>query len=195
MVCAAKHDGSPRRTVDYGPLNTHCPRQTHHTVNPWHLATSIPEQKRKTVLDNWHGYHSLPLASEEDRALTTFVTPWGRYRYCTAPQGLRSSGDGFTDRMDRLFEDFERSRRCVDDTLFFDDTIEQQFFRTCEFLDRCGEHGIIINPTKFQFAEMEVDFVGFKVSATGVRPTDSFIETILSFPSPKTSQMSGAGLA
>ena len=184
MVCAAKHDGSPRRTVDYGPLNTHCPRQTHHTVNPWHLATSIPEQKRKTVLDNWHGYHSLPLASEEDRALTTFVTPWGRYRYCTAPQGLRSSGDGFTDRMDRLFEDFERSRRCVDDTLFYDDTIEQQFFRTCEFLDRCGEHGIIINPAKFQFAEMEVDFVGFKVSATGVRPTDSFIETILSFPSP-----------
>ena len=184
MVIAAKHDGSPRRTVDYGPLNSHCPRQTHHTVNPWQLATSIPEQKRKTVLDNWHGYHSLPLASEEDKALTTFVTPWGRYRYCTAPQGLRPSGDGFTDRMDRLFENFERSRRCVDDTLFFDDTIEQQFFRTCEFLDRCGRHGIIINPAKFQFAEMEVDFVGFRVSATGVRPTDSFIETILSFPSP-----------
>ena len=57
MVCAAKHDGSPRRTVDYSQLNTYCPRQTHHTVNPWHLATSIPEGKRKTVMDNWHGYH------------------------------------------------------------------------------------------------------------------------------------------
>ena len=72
----------------------------------------------------------------------------------------------------------------MDDTLLFDNTIEEQFFRTCEFLEHCGKHGIIINPKKFQFAEMEVDFVGFRVSATGVRPTDTFIEAILSFPSP-----------
>lgn len=26
-----------------------------------------------------HGYHSLPLATEEGRALTTFITEWGRY--------------------------------------------------------------------------------------------------------------------
>ena len=81
-------------------------------------------------------------------------------------------------------QDVARSRRCVDDTLLFDNTIEEQFFRTCEFLERCGKHGIIINPKKFQFAEMEVDFVGFRVSATGVRPTDTFLEAILSFPSP-----------
>ena len=30
---------------------------------------------------------------------------------------------------------------------------------------------------------MEVDFLGFRISATGVRPTDSFLEAILSFPS------------
>ena len=62
--------------------------KTHHTVNPWHLATLIPEHKCKMVLDNWHSYHSLPLASEEDKALTTFITPWGRHRYRMAPQGL-----------------------------------------------------------------------------------------------------------
>jgi hypothetical protein len=184
MVVVPKHDGSPRRTVDYGAVNTHCPRQTHHTPSPWLLASSVPEGMRKTVCDNWHGYHSLPLASEEDRDLSTFITPFGRFRYLTGPQGLRPVGDGFTDRMDRTFEDFERTRRCVDDTLLYDQTIEQQFFRVCEFLDRCSANGIILNPAKFQFAEMEVEFVGFTVTATGVRPTKEFLDNILSFPTP-----------
>ena len=42
MVVVAKHDGSPRRTVDYRNLNKHTPRQTHHTPSPWSLASSIP---------------------------------------------------------------------------------------------------------------------------------------------------------
>ena len=184
MVCTSKPDGSVRRCVDYGPVNTHCPRQTHHTPSPWHLAASVPEKTRRTVLDNWHGYHSLPLATEKDRNLTTFITPWGRYRYLTAPQGLKPSGDGFTDRMDSLFSDFERSRRCVDDTLLYDDSIEAQFFRTCSFLDRAARHGIILNPAKFQFAELEVNFVGFRLTATGPRPTDEFLNSIRSFPTP-----------
>ena len=184
MVCTPKHDGTPRRTVDYGPVNTHCPRQTHHTPSPWNLAASVPEGTRKTVLDNWHGYHSLPLATEADKDLTTFITPWGRYRYTTAPQGLKPSGDGFTDRMDSLFSEFERSRRCVDDTLLYDDSIESQFFRTCAFLDLAAQHGIILNPDKFQFAEMEVDFVGFRLTATGPRPTDDFLQGIRNFPTP-----------
>ena len=184
MVCTPKHDGTPRRTVDYGPVNTHCPRQTHHTPSPWHLAASVPEGTRKTVLDNWHGYHSLPLATEADKDLTTFITPWGRYRYATTPQGLKPAGDGFTDRMDSLFSDFERSRRCVDDTLLYDESIESQFFRTCAFLDKAGQHGIILNPDKFQFAEVEVDFVGFRLTATGPRPTDEFLQGIRTFPTP-----------
>ena len=184
MVVTPKQDGEPRRTVDYSPVNVHCPRQTHHTPSPWTLASSVPEGVRKSVFDNWHGYHSLQLASEQDRDITTFITQFGRFRYLTAPQGLKSSGDGFTDRMDRLFQDTERSRRCVDDTLIYDDTIEQQFHRSCEFLDRCASNGIILNPKKFQFAEKEVEFVGFTITETGIRPTKSFLNSIMSFPSP-----------
>ena len=36
----------------------------------------------------------------------------------------------FTDCMDRLFKDFERSRWCINDPLLFDDSIEQLFFGT-----------------------------------------------------------------
>ena len=184
MVVVAKHDGSPRRTVDFRHLNKFTPRQTHHTQSPWSIASSIPEGVYKTSFDCWHGYHSLQIA-EEDRDKTTFITPWGRYRYLTLPQGVLCAGDAYTDRMDRLFENFERMNRCVDDTAIWDDTIEQQFFRSCQFLERCANNGIILNAKKFQFAAEEIDYLGFKVTMTGVQPPTEFLDNILSFPTPR----------
>ena len=184
MHITAKADGSPRRVVDYQEVNKASPRQTHHTPSPWLLVSSIPGGVRKSCFDAWHGYHSLPLATEADRAATTFITPWGRFRYQTCPQGFLSAGDGYTDRMDRLLEDVERKRRCIDDTLLFDNTIEEAFNRACEFLDLCGKNGVILNPKKFQFAEEKVDFVGFTVTSSGVQPTKDFVASIMDFPTP-----------
>ena len=51
MHITPKADGSPRRVVDYGLLNKHAPRQTHHTQPPWSIAASIPPNTVKSVLD------------------------------------------------------------------------------------------------------------------------------------------------
>ena len=69
---------------------------------------------------------------------------------------------------------FERMKRCVDDTLLYDDTIEEQFYRTCSALDLGGNHGAIFNPKKFHFSQQEVDYVGLVISDTGVRPPQEF---------------------
>ena len=82
MVVVAKKDGSPRRTIDLQRLNEATYRATHHTSSPFNLASSIPPNTRKTILDAWNAYHLLPL-SEEARDATTFITEWGRYRYLT----------------------------------------------------------------------------------------------------------------
>ena len=65
----------------------------HHTQSPFHQARAVPQGKKKTVFDAWNGYHSVPL-HPADRNYTTFITPWRRYRYCTAPQDYIASGDG-----------------------------------------------------------------------------------------------------
>ena len=46
-----------------------------------------------------------PLA-EEDRHLTTFLTPWGRLRYRVLPQGYLAAGDAYTHRYDQVTRDF-----------------------------------------------------------------------------------------
>ena len=185
MLITPKSNGEPRRLVDYQPVNAHAARQTHHTESCWSLAASVPAGVKKSVLDAWHGYHSLPIA-EEDRPLTTFITPFGRYRYCTTPQGFLAAGDGYTDRSDRVMQDVPRMKKCVDDCLLYDSDIATNFYRVCDFLSLCSSNGIIFNSSKFQFAEEEVQFVGFNVTHTGIKPTSEFIDGIMSFPTPQS---------
>ena len=80
-------------------LNQHAVRETHHTQSPFHQAWSVPPRTLKTVFDAWNGYHSVSL-KEEDQHLTTFITPWGRYKYRTATKGYIASGDGYSRRFD-----------------------------------------------------------------------------------------------
>ena len=74
MVCVPKKDNSPRRTVNFQPLNRHSARYTHHTLSPFHQASMVPANTKKTVLDAWNGYHSC-LLHPDSRDLTTFITP------------------------------------------------------------------------------------------------------------------------
>ena len=185
MVITAKHDGSPRRVVDYTGLNKHAPRQTHHTESPWSIVSSIPPNKVKSVVDCWHGYHSVPL-HPADRHLTTFITPWGRYQYRTCPQGLICAGDAYTQRKSEIMEGFENHKTCVDDSVIYDDTIEENFYRVCQFLEKAARGGCTFNPKKFQFGSHDVDFLGFKVTGDGVKPTEEFLANILSFPTPRS---------
>ena len=183
MVVTRKHDGSPRRTVDLSPLNKFCQRETFATESPFHLARRIPRDTWKFVTDAWNGYHSVPLR-ESDRHLTTFITPFGRWRYIRAPQGFLSSGDGYNRRFDAVLSDFERKERCVDDTIHYDTDLEHHWWRTIDFLTRVGRSGIVLNQDKFQFAERSVDFAGFRVSDATIEPLPKYLDAIRDFPTP-----------
>ena len=99
MVVQVKANGSLRRTVDMSSLNRHSLRETHHVKPPFQQAKAIPRNTWKSVTDARDGYHSVPFRVE-DRYLTTFITPWVRYRYCVAPQGATISGDAYSRRYD-----------------------------------------------------------------------------------------------
>lgn len=184
MVVCAKKNGTPRRTIDFQALNKHAFRETHHTESPFHQARRVPNGTYKTVFDAWNGYHSVPL-HEDDRHLTTFITPWGRYRYRSAPQGYMASGDGYSRRYDAITADIGNKTKCVDDTLLWSDSIQESFFQAVQWLDICGRNGIILNPEKFVFAAPTVDFAGFTITPDDVRPCSRYLKAIQDFPRPR----------
>ena len=73
MCVVPKKNGSPHHTVNCHAVNHAAPRQTHHVVPPFLQAAGVPAGLYKTCLDDWEGYHSIPI-TEEDHHITTFVT-------------------------------------------------------------------------------------------------------------------------
>ena len=178
MVVTRKHDGSPRRTVDLSPLNKHCQRETFPTASPFQAARRVPPDTWKTVNDAWNGFHSVPLR-ESDKHLTTFITPYGRWRYRATPHG-------YNRRFDEILSDFERKERVTDDVLHHDTSLEKHWWRTLEMLTTSGKAGITINPDKFQFAQHTVDFTGFRITDTSIEPLPKYTDAIRNFPTPKS---------
>ena len=83
-----------------------------------------------------------------------------------------------------MLEDFPRKERCVDDTIHFDSNLADHWWRTIDLLIRVGNSGIVLNPKKFQFCCMEVEFAGFKITADKVQPLSKYLKAIQLFPKP-----------
>ena len=80
--------------------------------------------------------------AEDDRPMTTFLTPWGLYRYRNLPYGFLAAGDAYTARYDANKEGMEK---CTDDTRLWDRTLEENFRRMWEYLTYCSSRGITFN--------------------------------------------------
>ena len=184
MCIQTKKNGKPRRVIDLQPLNKHAVRQTHAGESPFQIVAEVPINTFRTTLDAWNGYHSVPI-KEEDRHVTTFITPWGRFRYCTTPQGFLAAQDAYNHRFDLITREFKNKKRCVDDTILWGDTVEENFFKTCEYLTLTGGAGIIMNPDKFIFSKKRLEFLGFELNDEGVEPGRELLKSILEFPRPR----------
>ncbi len=123
-------------------------------------ALPIPHGALKSTNDALNGFHSLKLR-EEDKHYTTFITPYGRFRYEVGVQGWLATGDAYTQRFDKITEDVKQKRQCM-----------------------TGRNGIILNPDKFQFAQETVDWAGVRVTMDKVEPLPYHIESIKSYPTP-----------
>ena len=139
MHVVPKKDGTCRLTVDLRPLNEATFHQTHLTESPFEQASRIPAGTWKSTVDAWYDYHSVSL-DNAFRKLTTFLTPWGRYRYLINPQGQCISGDAYTMRYDKIME-MEQWVRCINNCTLWD-------------LGFTSSHGINQNPTKFVFRKV-----------------------------------------
>ena len=66
-----------------------------------------------------------------DKDKTTFITPWGRFRYLRAPQGYLSLGDGFTHQDQLTSQAIKNKVTLVDDNMCWDATVEENFMSVC----------------------------------------------------------------
>ena len=146
-------------------------------------------------MDAVQGYHQIPLNGEASK-LTTFLLPWGKYRYKRGPMGLSSTSDCWCKRSDYVIAGMPNCRKIVDDILITAKTLEELYATIEIVLKKCREIGLTISKRKFQIAQATT-FAGYIVSKNGVKPDPERIEAIAKFPTPKdiTGLRSFLGLA
>ena len=69
------------------------------------------------------------------------------------PTGFLAAGDAYTRRYDKIIEGVKRKVKIVNDTLLYDDLIEEHFFHVWDYLTLCAENCIVINEKSFSFVK------------------------------------------
>ena len=116
--------------------------------------------------------------------LTTFNTPFGRYRYLRLPMGIRSSQDLFQRKVDETFESLPGVTSICDDVLVFGRTRTEHDRNLRNVLEKSRETGLRFNPDKIQIGLTSVKYYGHVISSDGLKPSPDKLSAILNMPNP-----------
>ena len=109
------------------------------------ILPQVSGAKYFSKLDASSGYCTVML-SDESSLITTFNTPFGRYRYLRLPFGLKNSQDIFQQKIDECCE----SMPGVADILVYDKTPQEHNENLIRVLDKGRSAGIKLNKDKLQ---------------------------------------------
>ena len=126
------------------------------------------EAKIFTVLDALKGYHQCPL-DQESQTLTTFITPFGRFKYLRAPYGICSISEHYNRQMAEAFTGLSGFRRVVDDIVIYDSNVEDHVAHVKQFLQRCADKNIALNIDKCKFFKLKSPLLASNYQHMGIR--------------------------
>ncbi len=153
VVLAKKSNGGIRLCLDPRPLNKAL-KKCHHPMQT--IEDILPELAKAKVfskLDCLNGYWQVPL-DEESSLLTTFGTPFGRYKWKRLPFGISPARQIFQSRLDQVIDDLGGVKTVGDDILVIgnsdsiEEAIDDHDAKMKQLLDRCRERGVKLNETK-----------------------------------------------
>jgi hypothetical protein len=155
------------------------------------IKSSIRSDSKVFVtLDLASGYHQVELA-EKDRDITTFITPFGRFRFKHLPMGLSPSGDYFNIATMNLIALLDAVHKSADDMLIEGKDKTSLVEKLIRIFQSCRENGVTLNPRKYKLGP-RVKFGGFVVkagpegsSSPSISPDPDKINRILNCEPPR----------
>ena len=118
VVVATKKSGALRVCIDPRPLNIALKRERYQLPVLDDILPELSKAKIFSTVDLRSGYWHCVL-DEESSLMTTFATPYGRYRWCRLPFGLSVSSEIFQKRVNQILEGLEGILDITDDILIY----------------------------------------------------------------------------
>ena len=184
QMSVAEKKAGIRICIDPRPLNEALKREHYKLPTLEDVLPDLTKAKVFSVCDLKSGY----LHCELDHAsslLTTFATPFGRYRWLRLPFGLKVSSEIFQKRLHHALEGLEGVRCIADDVIIWGRTDEEHDARVCTFLKCCVDKGITLSKEKCRFGLNEIPFMGHVLTSDGLKPDPSKVEAVQNMAPPQ----------
>jgi hypothetical protein len=95
VVMVQKKSGKWCMCIDFTSLNKACPKDNFPLPRIDEIVDSATGCEVMSLLDCFSGYHQIYM-KEEDKANTSFITPFGTYCFIRMPEGLKNAGSTFS---------------------------------------------------------------------------------------------------
>ena len=183
-IVAVMKDGSLRLCLDPKDLNKAIER------NQWYARTlddilrELAQSKYFTVKDATSGFWHIPLDLRSS-LLTTFNTPWGKYRWLRMPFGLKVSGDVFQERLDRVLRLVPGVLRITDDIVVHGATENTHDGTVLVLCETARLNNLSLNSKKMQFKSTDCRFFRHRLTPDGIKVDPKKIEAIRQMDPPQ----------
>lgn len=176
-----------RVCLDPRDLNKFIKREHYYTKTVDEVVTQLHDAKFFTIIDTTKGYWHVPLDTERSM-LTTFNTPFGRYRFTRLPFGTVVSQDIFQKQLDTSLQGRQGITGIADDIFVHGATEEEHDRNLVNLMKRARKKGIKFNQAKLQFKCSKVSFFGHAWTPEGIQPDNRKISAILAMKPPENAK-------
>ena len=189
LVVVAKPNGKLRLCLDPKDLNKAIQREHYPLPTIEDVATRLRGAKVFTKLDVRNGFWHVCL-DEESSFLTTFNTPFGRYRWRRMPFGICSAPDVFQRKMHELIEGMSNVEVVADDFVVVgygkthEEATREHDATLKAFLERCEAHGLKLNIDTLELRQTEVPFIGHVATGESISVDPAKVKAIRDMPTP-----------
>jgi hypothetical protein len=142
-----------------------------------------------SLLDCFSGYHQIYM-KEEDKASTSFITPFGTYCFIRMPEGLKNDGSTFS-RLTKTV--LESQVGCniftyVDDIIVASKNKEDHLADLAETFANMQDARLCLNPEKCVFGVCQGKILGYLVSHRRIETNPTKIQAIINMTPPQSTR-------
>ncbi len=185
-----RKDGAKRFCIDFRTLNKNTIKDTYPAPSVEDIIDRFKGCHYFTQVDLASGYWGIPV-SPEDIEKTAFATHRGKFECLRMPFGLCNAQATFQRAMDQLTDKVRGKGHngidaYVDNIVVYSKTFEEHIATLRCLFFYIEEGNLSLRKDKCEFAKEEIQFLGFIVNGSTVRPTPENVQKVMEFPQPTT---------
>ena len=184
LAFSRKQNGKFRVSLDPKDLNEVIKRTYHKTPLSKEISPKFTGAKYFSKMDAQYGYRGIDL-DKESSLMTTFSSPFGRYKFLRLLFGLKVRQDIFQQKMNQILEECQGALGISDDVSVYGKTEEEHDENLRTLMEDSRRKRLAFSRDQCHMKKEKINFHGLVWDSKGAHPDPKKCANISRKPSPK----------